>query len=164
MDPDTPFVDPELGSIPAVKQFDYFGVPEPVKFMMPDGISFLMLQPMLEGDRRKYLNLSNRGVKINKADGSTEFDLKPGDDRFNLLRMSIVGWNLTRGGSPVPFTLDYLVDFLSVVNPSIADDIEKKVREINPWLTSEQNADDVRAEIERLQEVLAKLEEDELGK
>jgi hypothetical protein len=143
-------------------QQDYFGFSTTTRHMLPDKVSYVELKVLTEGERRAYQNASNRDVKFDRG-GSAQMKLRPGDDRANLLKVAIVGWNLMRQGQPVPFTPQSLDLFLNNTDPKVVDGIEKAIRKSNPWLLSEMSSDDIKKEIEDLTELLAVKLEEEAG-
>lgn len=143
---------------------DYFGTDETERTFLPDGVSWIEHKTLTEGDRRKYLNKTNRGVEVIKATGNARMSLAPGDERYELLRVSIVNWNLSSGGKPVPFNYTKLDSFLEKANPKVVDIIEKAVRLANPWLLAEMSVEDIDREIGTLTELRAKKVEEEEGK
>lgn len=144
-------------------QDDYFAFDSARRFKLPDGISWVDHEVMNEGGRRKYLNAINRDLRIQKATQDALVSVRPGDERFALLQETIVGWNLIRGGNPVPFNRGTLNEFLTLTNPKIIDMIEKDVRLNNPWLLAEMSLEDIDREIADLQELRAKKVEEEAG-
>lgn len=136
-------------------QEDYFGFDEVHRVPLPDGVSFVEHKSLTEGARRKYLNGVNREVRIKRASGDATLSTSPGDERLSLLKAAVVGWNLTRSGQAVEFTLRNLEDFLDKASPKIVDLIEKDVRLKNPWLLAEMTVEDIDTEIEALQEMRA---------
>ncbi len=143
---------------------DYFGVDEINRVTLPDGLSWVEHKTLTEGDRRKYLNKINRDVRVQKATGDAVMKLAPGDERYELLKTAISGWNLTRSGSPIAFSTSNLDLFLNNANPKVVDLIEKAVRLANPWLLSEVSIEDIDREIETLTELRAKKVAEEEGK
>lgn len=145
-------------------QVDYFAAVPDVKCTFPDGSSWVTLRVLMEGERRRFLNSTNKDITIARASGDAKLALAPGDERYELLKASITGWNLISEGKPTPFDTRSLDLFLEKVNPSIADVIEKRIREVNPWLVSELSIEDIDKEIERLQELRKVRVEEERGK
>jgi hypothetical protein len=143
-------------------QDDYFGFDAAQRCMLPDNISWIDHQIFNEGKRRKYLNAINRDLRIQKTTQDALISVRPGDERYALLKEAIVGWNLVaRDGNPVPFNGGTLNEFLEKANPKIIDHIEKHVRLANPWLLAEMSIEDIEREIEQLNELLAKKKEEE---
>lgn len=172
---DTPKSPEEVASIEAAmaadglaltesKQADYFGFEEFHQHVLPDGVSFIELRVLNEGDRRAYLDKVNREVRVQRATGDAVMNMQAGKEKKALLEQAIVGWNLSRGGTPVPFSPRALTDFLNSANPRIIDDIEKTIRKLNPWLQGEMTAEDIRKEIATLEELLAEKLKEEEGK
>lgn len=145
-------------------QEDYFAFDKIGRTMLPDGVSYVEHQVMNEGARRKYLNAVNREVRLQKSTQDTFLKMSPGEERTELLKAAIVGWNLVRGGKPIPFNQQNLNEFLMLTNPSIISLIEKDVRLANPWLLAEMTVEDIDRELEDLQALRAKKLEEEAGK
>lgn len=145
-------------------QEDYFAFDMTERVHLPDGVSYVDIKVLNEGARRKYLNSVNREVKLQKATGDAVMQLATGDERKAILESSICGWNLMRGGQPVPFTDAAKREFLDRANPKLIDIIEKEVRKINPWLTADVTVEDIDKQIEELQELRAQKLREEEGK
>jgi hypothetical protein len=143
---------------------DYFSTDEVLRVMLPDGVSYIEHQVLSEGKRRAYLKQTHSDVKFEKSSGAAIMKLNPGEDKMALLGVAIVGWNLTRGGQPFPFTEGNKRVLLEGFKPEIIDLIDKEIRKANPWLAGDVTVEDLDAEIEQLQEQRKKLLEDEQGK
>lgn len=148
IDPDTP----TPTSTALAVQEDYFGVADTHRTILPDNVSFIEWKVMNEGERRRYLNATNREVKLQKG-GDTVIGMRPGDDRWHLLTTAIVGWNLKRAGQDVTFSRQQLEEWLNVAPPRIVDLVEKDIRRGNPWLLAEMTVEDIDKEIASLQEM-----------
>lgn len=146
------------------QQDDYFGFDHQERFFFPDKVSYVILKSLNEGDRKRYVNQSNRRLAIKRATGDAEMSMAPGDEKHNLLKVAIVGWNLVRGGNPVAFNTNMLEQFLNNTNPRLVDDIEAKIHEMNPWLDSEASIEELEKEIAQLTETLNRKREEEAGK
>lgn len=145
-----------------VGQADYFGGGSLEEYTLPDGVSTITLKEMNEGDRRRYQNGVNRDVRVQKATGDAILQLSQADERHSLLKATIVGWNLIRAGAAVPFTSRELDAFLASAPTKIIDGIEKRARELNPWLLADMTVEDIDAEIanlEKMREDVARAEE-----
>ena len=143
---------------------DYFGVDGFENVTLPDGVSYVTIRTLTEGHRRKYMNQVNRDVRFQKATGDAVMRMAPGDEKHTLLEMAIVGWNLKQGGTDAPFTPQNLQKFLENTSPRIIDIIDKAVRKLNDWLMADVTSADIQAEIDDLQEQLAKKLDEEAGK
>ncbi len=143
-------------------QVDYFAFDETHRHVLPDGTSWIEHRELNEGARRKYLNKTNREIKIRRGSGDAEMKVAAGDDRYELLKAAVVDWNLVAGNStPVPFVPQRVDDFLTRTNPRVIDGLEKSVRKANPWLMAEMKPDDIREEMKNLEEMLKEAEERE---
>ena len=150
---------------PMVKiQDDYFAFEIMGRTMFPDGISWVEHAVMNEGARRKYLKAVNREVRVQKTTQDAILNMSPGEERTELLRSTIVGWNLARGGERIPFTTQNLNEFLVKADPKVINLIDKDVRLANPWLLNEMSIEDIDREIAELGELRAKKVEEEEGK
>lgn len=145
-------------------QVDYFGFEERHRCYLPDGTSFIEHKTLTEGDRRKYLNKTNRDVRVAKGSGDAIIKMAPGDERAELLKAAITGWNLVRNGEPVGFNVPNLEKFLAAANPRIVDLIEKDIRKHNPWLLAEMTIEDIDREIANLTELRETVEREQEGK
>lgn len=145
-------------------QADYFAFDALERFYFPDGISYVELKKLNEGDRRKYQNNSNSEIRLGRGNRDASMKMNPGDDRWNLLKQSIKGWNLLRNGVPIGFNTAQLEKFLDVADPALVDRIEKAVRKLNPWLLSEMTVEQIDEEIRSLEEMRAVKVEEEAGK
>jgi len=132
---------------------DYFGFDVVETYVLPDGLSYLVLKALNEGDKRKYLNELNREVRIGKVTGDATMKLASGDERAKLLESSITGWNLHRNGVPVTFNENELKKFINKGDPRLFDDIEKAIRKLNPWLTADVTVEDIDLQIKELEEL-----------
>jgi hypothetical protein len=132
---------------------DYFGFSETERVNLPDGKSYVEFKVMNEGDRRQYLNAQNRKVTIRKGSGDAELELTPGDDKYNLLKLTLTGWNLRRAGQPVVFNKHELDKFLNGANPKVIDLIHREVTLKHPWLLDQMTVEDIDREIENLQKM-----------
>jgi hypothetical protein len=146
------------------QQEDYFGFDDSRKFVFPDGKSYIEFKILNEGDRRRFQNSTASDVRLDRSTGNATVRTAAGDQRYELLMAAIVDWNLVRNGGLIPCTKENKGKFLTAANPRIIDSLEKAVRLANPWLLSDMTVEDIDKEIESLQELRAKVEEEEAGK
>lgn len=145
-------------------QVDYFA-PEPdATTFLPDGVSYVTHKKLTEGDRKAYLKVVNKDIKIQKGTGDALMRLASGEERTALLQVALTGWNLVSGGSPLPFNPQNLRKFLDNGRVEVLEVIEKAVRKNNPWLMSDVTVEDIDAEIESLQEQRQLILDRESGK
>lgn len=134
-------------------QADYFGFDETHTVPLPDGVSWVQHQTLTEGARRKYMNDVNREVRLQKQSGDAILKMQTGEERYNLLKTAITGWNLIRNGQPVPFNDNNLKQFLDKADPKIIDEIHKDVQKHNAWLMQEVSVEDIDEQIKELEEM-----------
>lgn len=135
---------------------DYFGQGETWTVPLPDGVSSFTHQRLMEGAKRKYMNAVNRDLVMNRQTQDARLKMAPGDDRAELLKLAIVGWDLVKDGQPLPFNERNLRIVLDSFPPEVLDIVEKDIRKHNAWLEAESTIEDIEREIENLQELLAR--------
>lgn len=148
--------------VPAV-QADYFGFGGEEKFYFPDKITWVSLKLFNEGKKSDFQKKTSKDLVMEAKSGNTRMALDQSSERHELLVAAITDWNLTRNGSPLPYSEAKLRDFLYVADPRIVEDIEKAIKRMNPWMLGDVKAADIREEIKRLQEELRIAEEREAG-
>lgn len=141
---------------------DYFGFQSTEKFYLPDNVQYIEFEIMNEGKKAKFQKLTTKDLVVQRG-GDARMKMDPAQERHELIRQSVTGWNLYRGGNPVPFSPTNLKDFLELANPKLIEDLEKAIRKANPWLMGEMKSEDIRREIENLEEMLKTAEEREAG-
>lgn len=139
---------------------DFFDVLEEYQCLFPDGTQYVSVKVMNEGDRRRYLNKTNREVRMNAQTREMKMQSAAGDDKHALLKIAITGWNVYKAGRPVPFNEHGLEQALNNWPPAIVDLIEQKVTEVNPWLKgTEDNLPAMKDEYEQLGDRIKQLED-----
>lgn len=141
---------------------DYFGA-KTWRFMLPDGVSYFEHKKLMEGDLRTYRNGSNRDVTINRGTRDARIRLAAGDDRKLLVELAVCGWDLVRDGSPVAFSDKSKATVLAAFDPDVIDGLVKDINDKNPALRADVTAQDLRDEIESLEEQLKEKEKEEAG-
>lgn len=146
-------------------QQSYFGFEETHRCMLPDGVSYIEHRTLNEGSRKQYLNSVNREVAIKRASGDAVMKMAAGEEKHSLLKQAMCGWNLIDiDGSPKPFQKREVNEFLESANPKIIDLIEKDVRKYNTWLMADMSVEDLRKQIEELEEMIEAKEKEDEGK
>jgi len=143
---------------------DYFAFEVDHTIPLPDGKSYIIHRELNEGQRKKYLNQTNRDVVVSRVTQDMKVRMAPGDERHALLKAAITGWSLMRAGQPVPFHTRTLDEFLEKAPPRIVDLIEKEVRKANPWLLAEMSVEDIDKELANLAEMREAKVKEEAGK
>jgi hypothetical protein len=141
-------------------QANYFGFSQTHRVFFPDGVTYVEIKTLNEGDRRAYLDAVNREVRLQKTSGDAIMKMATGSERKVLLEASIIGWNLLGpNGQPLTFSNDgrggTLQQFLNQADPSIIDIIEKEIRKRNVWLMADLSVEDIDKQIEELHEMRA---------
>ena len=162
--PFAPVVDINDGPKDLKPRADYFGASKPVTVMLPDGVSFIQHTKLNEGGKRAYLNAVNRDIRISQRTQEAHLKLAPGDDRAHLLKAAITGWDLYLDGAPLAFNPHGLKRVLEEFPPEVLDEVEKSVREVNTWLTSDISLEAIDEQIAQLTDLRAKREAEEEGK
>jgi hypothetical protein len=136
---------------------DYFACDETYKVMLPDNIQWLECKTLNEGDRKRYQSKVNRDLTIKKSTGDAQLRLSQGEERHELINAAVIGWNVMRGGKPVPFssgsTGSTLTQFINAVPPAIVDHIFKQISEREPWLNGDISIEDIDEQMKQLQEL-----------
>lgn len=148
---------------PAPQQTDYFGFEEYKTITLDDGVTWIKLKAMNEGDKARFQKLTQRDMILEKQSGNARFKIDPSEERHELLKASIVDWNLMRRGQPVRPDHVGLSDFLKLANPKVVERIELEIRKLNPWLMQDMTVEEIDRQIAELYELRKAAEERELG-
>lgn len=149
--------------VPPSTQIDYFAFQKEDKHYLPDGQTYVLISAMNEGEKTKFQKRTQRDIVLERRSGDARMKMDAASDRHELIRTCVKGWNLVRQGQLVPFTERTLKDFLELADPKIVEGIEVAIRKVNPWLLGDMSAEDIRKEIENLEEMLVVAEEREAG-
>lgn len=139
--------------------FDFWGQTESLKYYFPgqdelpeDQKQWIEYKTMNEGDRTRFQKLTNSGVTIIRATNDARMSVDPARDRHALFEVCITGWRLLKNGEEVQFRDFQLKNWLKFANPKHVDELESKIRKSNPWMIAEVKAEDIRKEIDLLEE------------
>lgn len=143
---------------------DYFAFDEEYTVILPDGVQSVTHKALNEGARRKYMAVTNKDVKLQRASGDAFLKTAPGEDRAMLLETAIIGWNLIQNGKPFTYSKTNVKTVLETFPPSIIDIIHKDIIKHNTWLLGEMTVEDIDRELVTLQETRERLIEEEAGK
>lgn len=175
---DTTTADMEKAGIATTEPvfFDYFGFSDEERHYLPgpDGKQseyYLVLRRMNEGAKAAFQKKTSRDLRVERTTGNAVLKMDPGAERHELIKASVVGWNLKRRSpknpaqiEDAPFDPSNLNRFLDGSDPRIVEDVEKAIRKLNPWLMDEMSVEDIDREIENLQEMRKVAVEREEGK
>jgi hypothetical protein len=139
---------------------DYFDVKQTEWVVLPDGVQRVEVKVLTEGERRNYLNLTNREVKMNSRTKDLVMRGSAGDDEKALIVMAVVGWDVVRAGNPLNFTPRALNEALDAWPPAAWRPVLKKIRSMNEWLLGdEENLEAMEDEHKELGERIARIKE-----
>jgi hypothetical protein len=158
---ETPTLTPTEGSPASAPIVDYWGTDEYSEWYLPDGVQFFRFKIMNEGEKTKFEKMTNQDLIVNR-DQSARVRVDPSEQRHSLIKSSVVGWNLYKGGEVVGYSPQLLNKWLEGANPKLVEDLEFAIRMANPWMQSEMT-EEVDKEIARLYEVRSQLVEKEAG-
>lgn len=140
---------------------NYWGFESTEKFYLPDGKQFIVLSRMNEGAKSKYQNSTRSAITLKRQSGDASIISDVAKERHALIEACAKDWNFFRpdpsnngGMVPAPF-VDRAFGFrqwLLVADPAIIEDLEKKCREVNPWLLNDMTVEAIDEEILSLNE------------
>jgi len=144
-----------------VEYGDYFGFDERHRFMMPDGRQWIEFKTLAEGDLMLYQSRLGRDMVVEKSTGNARIRINQVEERHALLMVAITGWHMMRR-TPRGFVEEKfntskhgtLEQWLKAANPAIIADLDKAVREHNPFLlaANSETLEAIDKQIEDLQE------------
>ena len=150
---------------------DYFGFTSTERYYLPDGKQWIEFQRMNEGKKREFQKLTSRDLRVQRTTGDALMKVDPGLERQELIKLSMVGWNLMQPDPKnsgewraAPYDSSNIRRFLEGANPEIIDGLEKAIRKANPWMMDEMSVEEIDKEIENLQEMRKVAEEREAKK
>lgn len=143
---------PNLADQGPVQQ-DYFGFSRAAKYWFPDKITYFDLKAMNEGDKKEFQKLTTSDMVLERRTGDARMKADLAVARHEKIKKSVVGWNLKRGDTMVPFRETAMRDFLTLADPTLIEDIEKEINKLNPWMLGEMTSDDIQKEIDNLTEM-----------
>lgn len=149
-------------------QADYFGFASTERFLLPDRVSFIEFRIMNEGKKAQFQKMTSRDLVLERS-GNARTKMDPAQERHELIRQSVIGWNLKRKRSAdgpledVPFNNAQLGVFLQDANPKIIEDLEAAIRKANPWLMSELTVEQIDEQMNELRDLREQAVERERG-
>lgn len=138
----------------------YFGTDERYTLTLPDGEQCITHRKLTEGDRKKLQDTGYLSMK--RGSDEMSMPIRIGTERHTLLKLALVDWNLVgTDGRPAPFNEHNMAKFLRSADPDIITMVEDDIRKHNKFLMLQGTVEDVEKEIDRLNEQLAVLKEQE---
>lgn len=132
---------------------DYFSFMASEKFYFPDRKQYIEFQIMNEGAKSEFQKKTQKDLVVERQSGNARMRVNPATERHELIKASVTGWYMFRGGKEYPYSPRMLDDFLKLADPKIIEDLEKAIRKANPWLMSDMSVEDIDREIANLQEM-----------
>ena len=148
---------------------DYWGVDLTEKWYFPDGKQYIEFKIMDEGQKSEFQKKTSKDLVLQQKTGDARLATDPAGDRHKLLSTSVVDWYLmtkdpkTNQFYPEPFSKQQFERWLMKANPKLVEDLEFAIRMANPWLQDDMTKEQIKEEIERLEEMLRVKEREELG-
>lgn len=141
-------------STETVIEEDYFGFDETKRWYFPNGVFYIEYKAMTEGMRRAYQKKTNHSVRLQRASGDAIMGVDPAGDREALIDISVVDWFIKKDGQPVTFKNSQFGFHMWIknANPKFVESLERAIRQANPWMAAEMKSEDIRTEIDRLEE------------
>ena len=147
-----------------VQAVDYFGLTETHKVPLPDGVQWIEIKELNEGDRREHEKRTTQDMTLQGQGGGATMRFDPGLTRHSLIENSVSDWHIIRDGEPLRFDSKNLREFLKKAPPSIIDLVHDKCQEVNVWTLNEENLEAMIDERDRLNDRIRDLEAREEGK
>lgn len=141
---------------------EYWGTDDIRKWHLPDQKQYFEFKIMAEGERAKYQRLTNQDLTIQR-DQTAKVRMDPATERHTIIKTSVVGWFLYKGGKPSAFDNSKLEQWLSKADPKMVDDLEFTIRMANPWMQSDMSVKDIDKEVIRLEEMRRQAVDREAG-
>lgn len=154
---------PDDSQLQPKQQQDYWGFYQTERFVFPDGVTYLEIKAMNEGDKQKFQKTTQRDMVLEKGSGNARFKIDAGIERRELLRASVTDWNFIRGEQAIPFSERIFLQWLDVADPTLVEKIEVFIRKLNPWMLADLSVEEIDRQIEELNELRAVAEERERG-
>ena len=142
----------------------FWGTDEIERYTLPDGVQFFEFKPMNEGAKAKFQKMTNKGLRLNQQTQDATIDVDPANERWTLIKESLVGWLLfqrdksdPRGYSEYPTALPddnrrkaQVEKILETFDAKVIQELEFKIRMANPWMQSDMTIEGIDEELDRL--------------
>lgn len=150
---------------------DTWGYHDVLKFYFPNqqhiperNRLYLEVQKMTEGVRQMYQKATNAKVTILKASSNAEMGVDPARDRYQLIKKSVVGWNMVRKDpklgtwDPITWSNSAFDRWFDGADPGVIEKLERFIRSINPWMLDDLSEEGIIEEQERLAKLLEEVQ------
>src|SRR5690625_634246 len=147
-------------------EYDFFGFASEERWYFPgqerlpdDEKQYFIVAKMNEGKKAEFQSKTTNDVRIQRTTGDARFRMDPSTERHQLIKLSVTGARVKlrnkSTGELEWHTGDHrklLDNFLSNGNPDHVQKLEQFIRDLNPWMRSEMDVEEIDKEIERLEE------------
>lgn len=146
---------------------NYFGFETTEKYFLPDGKQWIAFKPMNEGARALYETKTQKDITLNRRNDDAKIRVNAAEDRHALIRESVCDWFLvqkdvsTSEWRQIPFSGGpggTFNQWLQRANPKIVNELHRAIQNANSWMIAEQDPEQIKEEIERLQKMLVEAE------
>lgn len=152
----------------------YWGTDEVHRFWLPDGKQYFDIKPLDEGGKARFQKTTNKGIRMNQRSNEAHLDVDPAEERHQLIRSSVVSWNIMQPAPDGTFSQFPCPDgdaqrtrqidvMLTKFNPKIIQDLEFFIRTKNPWMQADQKLEDLLEQREELEVLIKQAREREAG-
>lgn len=147
----------------------YWGYDFNDRWEFPDHVQFIEFKRMNEGMKVEFQRKTNRKVKVGRVTGDAEMSVDPAGDRKILIQLCVTGWKLYKRNHKnqvveAAFSQQSLAEWMADANPLFVEQLEKAIREANPWMKQEMTVESIDAEIASLTEQRVEAEKREREK
>lgn len=156
------------------RQFvDYFAAPEPQRWYLPDGVQYFEYQELREGGKALYEKATNKDIRVQRSTGDARLSVDPATQRQTLIRLSVTDVHLLQsdghgGTNEVPFNKDrpgkFWENLFTFFPAKLIDQLHNEITKANAWLAADDDVDQLKEERDRLDERIARAEEEKAKK
>lgn len=133
---------------------EFWGVQTRERWYFPgQNLQYMEIEVMNEGKKARFQKMTSRDLTLDRNSGNAKVRIDPAIDRHELIKASVVDWNIYRGGKPYQYSARALTEWLELADPKLVEDLEKFIRKLNPWLVGDTTVEDIDQQIEELEEM-----------
>lgn len=159
-----------------VVEINYFGFSSTERWYFPgqsripdDRKQYLVVKKMSEGDKARFQKTTNRDIRIQRTTGDARMSMDAVAERHELIRISVTDARVMMPGPDGKLRFDdkkvevVVKNLLDNGDPDVVQQLEKFIRELNPWMRADMSVEEIDKEIERLQEIKREKADEEAG-
>lgn len=160
-----------------VVEIDYFGFASEEKWYFPgqdklpkEHKQYLLIKKMNEGDKAKYQRKTNKDIRIQRTTGDARMSVDAVEERHELIRISVVGARVKMRDHTGKLRFDdkkpdiVVRNLLDNGDPDVVQQLERFIRDLNPWMRTDMSIEEIDKEIARLEEIKKEKADEEAGK